>query len=123
MAKLRPKIVKLAKVIGGASGAVVRITEDAPEYYCMANIVPATPPIAAPTKNVVVMVLFTWMPSSALIVWFCDTQRIAPPTFVRLISSTNAITSTSVSTGVISVTTFVLVPNTFTVLEIHGITG
>ena len=39
MAKLRPKIVKLAKVIGGASGAVVRITEDAPEYYCMANIV------------------------------------------------------------------------------------
>lgn len=39
MAKLRPKIVKLAKVIGGASGAVVRITEEAPEYYCMANIV------------------------------------------------------------------------------------
>lgn len=51
--------------------------------YWMANIVPATPPIAAPTKNVVVMVLFTWIPSSALIVWFCDTQRIALPTFVR----------------------------------------
>ena len=54
--------------------------------YWMANIVPATPPIAAPTKNVVVMVLFTWIPSSALIVWFCDTQRIALPTFVRLMN-------------------------------------
>ena len=39
MAKLRPKIVKLAKVIGGVSGTVVKIDENAPEYYCMANIV------------------------------------------------------------------------------------
>ena len=39
MAKLRPKIVKLAKVIGGISGAVVKIDENAPEYYSMANIV------------------------------------------------------------------------------------
>ncbi len=39
MTKLRPKIVKLAKVIGGISGAVVKIDENAPEYYSMANIV------------------------------------------------------------------------------------
>ena len=39
MAKLRPKIVKLAKVIGGISGAVVKIDANAPEYYSMANIV------------------------------------------------------------------------------------
>ena len=39
MAQLRPKIVKLAKVIGGVSGMVVKIDENAPEYYCMANIV------------------------------------------------------------------------------------
>ena len=39
MAQLRPKIVKLAKVIGGVSGLVNKIDENAPEYYCMANIV------------------------------------------------------------------------------------
>ena len=39
MAQLRPKIVKLAKVIGGASGIIVKIDENAPEYYCMADIV------------------------------------------------------------------------------------
>ena len=33
MAHLRPKIVKLAKVIGGVSGAIVKIDENAPEYY------------------------------------------------------------------------------------------
>ena len=30
MAQLRPKIVRLAKVIGGASGMVVKIDENAP---------------------------------------------------------------------------------------------
>ena len=39
MAQLRPKIVKLAKVIGGVSGMVVKIDENAPEYDCLANIV------------------------------------------------------------------------------------
>ena len=39
MAQLRPKIVKLAKIIGGASGMLVKIEENAPEYYCMADIV------------------------------------------------------------------------------------
>ncbi len=39
MAQLRPKIVKLAKIIGGASGMLVKIDENAPEYYCMADIV------------------------------------------------------------------------------------
>jgi len=39
MAELRPKIVKLAKIIGGPSGVVVKIDENAPEYYCMADIV------------------------------------------------------------------------------------
>ena len=39
MAKLRPKIVKLAKIIGGPSGLLVKIDEDTPEYYCMADIV------------------------------------------------------------------------------------
>ena len=38
MAKLRPKIVKLAKVIGGLTGMVNKIDENAPEYYCMAAI-------------------------------------------------------------------------------------
>ena len=37
MAQLRPKIVKLAKIIGGASGMLVKIDENAPEYYCMEN--------------------------------------------------------------------------------------
>ena len=39
MAQLRPKIVKLAKIIGGASGLVNKIDENAPEYYCMADLV------------------------------------------------------------------------------------
>ena len=39
MAQLRPKIVKLAKIIGAASGMLVKIDENAPEYYCMENIV------------------------------------------------------------------------------------
>ena len=39
MAQLRPKIVKLAKIIGGASGMLVKIDVNAPEYYCMENIV------------------------------------------------------------------------------------
>ena len=39
METLRPKIVKLAKMIGGISGMTVKITKDVPEYYCMAGIV------------------------------------------------------------------------------------
>ena len=39
METLRPKIVKLAKMIGGISGMTVKITKDVPEYYCMENIV------------------------------------------------------------------------------------
>ena len=39
MAQLRPKIVKLAKIIGGVSGMTVKIDENAPEYYCMAEYV------------------------------------------------------------------------------------
>ncbi len=39
MATLRPKIVKLAKIIGGPSGIIVKIDENTPEYYCMADIV------------------------------------------------------------------------------------
>ncbi len=38
MAELRPKIVKLCKVIGGFSGVMNKIDENAPEYYCMASI-------------------------------------------------------------------------------------
>ncbi|MCD8118908.1 MAG: FAD-dependent oxidoreductase [Lachnospiraceae bacterium] len=38
MAELRPKIVKLAKVIGGPTGMINKIDENAPEYYCMASI-------------------------------------------------------------------------------------
>ena len=38
MAQLRPKIVKLAKIIGGVTGITTRIDENAPEYYCMAGI-------------------------------------------------------------------------------------
>ena len=39
MAKLRPKIVKLCKVIGGLTGMVNKIDENAPEYYSLVNIV------------------------------------------------------------------------------------
>ena len=39
MAELRPKIVKLAKVVGGLTGVVNKIDENAPEYYSLANIV------------------------------------------------------------------------------------
>ena len=38
MAEPRPKIVKLAKTIGGLTGMVNKIDENAPEYYCMAAI-------------------------------------------------------------------------------------
>ena len=32
MAQLRPKIVKLAKIIGGVTGITTKIDENAPEY-------------------------------------------------------------------------------------------
>ena len=38
MAQLRPKIVKLAKIIGGVTGITTKIDENSPEYYCMAGI-------------------------------------------------------------------------------------
>jgi NADPH-dependent glutamate synthase beta subunit-like oxidoreductase len=38
MAQLRQKIVKLAKVVGGISGIVNKIDENAPEYYSLAAI-------------------------------------------------------------------------------------
>ena len=41
MAQLRPKIVKLAKIIGGVTGITTKIDENAPEYYCMAGILTA----------------------------------------------------------------------------------
>ncbi len=39
MAHLRPKIVRLAKIIGGATGILTKIDENAPEYYSLADIV------------------------------------------------------------------------------------
>lgn len=36
--KLRPKIVKLCKVVGGLTGVVNKIDENAPEYYSLASI-------------------------------------------------------------------------------------
>ena len=38
MAKLRGKIVKLCKIVGGVSGVVNKIDENAPEYYSLASI-------------------------------------------------------------------------------------
>lgn len=38
MAQLRQKIVKLAKVVGGVSGIINKIDENAPEYYSLAAI-------------------------------------------------------------------------------------
>ncbi|MGH4120871.1 FAD-dependent oxidoreductase [Clostridium sp.] len=38
MAQLRQKIVKLAKVVGGISGIVNKIDENAPEYYSLAAV-------------------------------------------------------------------------------------
>ena len=39
MANLRPKIVKLAKMVGGVAGAMNRIDEKAPEYYALNAVV------------------------------------------------------------------------------------
>ena len=39
MAELRPKIVKLCQVVGGLTGVVNKIDENAPEYYSLAGIV------------------------------------------------------------------------------------
>ena len=36
--KLRPKIVKLCKVVGGLTGMINKIDENAPEYYALASI-------------------------------------------------------------------------------------
>ena len=38
MAELRPKIVKLCRVVGGIAGAMNKIDENAPEYYSLASI-------------------------------------------------------------------------------------
>ena len=38
MAELRPKIVKLCHIIGGLTGVVNKIDENAPEYYSLASI-------------------------------------------------------------------------------------
>lgn len=37
--ELRPKIVKLAKMVGGIAGAINKIDENAPEYYALACVV------------------------------------------------------------------------------------
>ena len=39
MAELRPKIVKLCRIVGGLTGVVNKIDENAPEYYSLASIV------------------------------------------------------------------------------------
>ena len=39
MAQLRPKIVKLCHIVGGLTGVVNKIDENAPEYYSLASIV------------------------------------------------------------------------------------
>ena len=39
MAELRPKIVKLCHIVGGLTGVVNKIDENAPEYYSLAGIV------------------------------------------------------------------------------------
>lgn len=39
MAELRSKIVRLAKMVGGISGTLNKIDENAPEYYSMAGVV------------------------------------------------------------------------------------
>lgn len=40
MAELREKIVKLCKVVGGFSGVMNKIDENAPEYYSLASTIP-----------------------------------------------------------------------------------
>lgn len=39
MAELRPKIVKLAKMVGGIAGVINKIDENAPEYYALECVV------------------------------------------------------------------------------------
>lgn len=39
MAELRPKIVKLAKMVGGVAGVINKIDENAPEYYALDCVV------------------------------------------------------------------------------------
>ena len=36
---MRPKIVKLAKVIGGVPGKLNKLDENSPEYYCLECVV------------------------------------------------------------------------------------
>ena len=38
MAELRPKIVKLPHIVGGLTGVINKIDENAPEYYSLASI-------------------------------------------------------------------------------------
>ena len=39
MSELRPKIVKLAKMVGGIAGVMNKITEDSPEYMALNGVV------------------------------------------------------------------------------------
>ena len=73
--------------------------------------------------KVIEMTLFILMPMSVLVSKSLATARMAMPIFVWLMSSTSSTTSTSVSTGVTSVTIFVVAPNTLTVSEIQGMVG
>ena len=76
-----------------------------------------------PMTNVTEMTELIFTPISWLVSKSLETARMAMPTLVWLMSSTSRMTSTTTSTGVTSVTIFVVAPNTFTDWEIQGMVG
>ena len=76
-----------------------------------------------PMTNVTEMTELIFTPISWLVSKSLETARMAMPTLVWLMSSTSRMTSTTTSTGVTSVTIFVVAPKTFTDWEIQGMVG
>ena len=73
--------------------------------------------------KVMEMTLFTLIPMRRLVSKSVDTERIAMPIFVWLISWISATTSTIIRIGVRTVTTFVVAEPMVIVFEINGIVG
>ena len=76
-----------------------------------------------PITKVTLMTLFIFMPMSWLVSKSFDTARMAMPTVVWFMISMSTITRRIVSTGVMSVTSFVVAPIIVTDLLSTGMDG
>ena len=76
-----------------------------------------------PITKVILITRFILTPINWLVSKSFETARIAIPILVNLIIATSANTSSMVSTGVITVTHFVVAPKIFTVFDKAGIVG